>query len=211
MSFQWLETTGCVAPRASRPIDGIPMSEGHLAERPQRRTSVRWISGRVKVKSERESQAFDDRRPPQDFRVPSQPAEVSERAQNEQKKEAGCADMPDSFRTDVRFARSRILNVLENFNKTKFLIYAGSTYKKCYLKEHNRLPTSLADFESTLTDSSVFDPHDSYQALALEAYRVYKPTWANVKVSADGKRAEGMVHFQGFWVRERHLVLDAHD
>ena len=103
------------------------------------------------------------------------------------------------------------LNVLENFNKTKFLIYAGSTYKKCYLKEHNRLPTSLADFESTLTDSSVFDPHDSYQALALEAYRVYKPTWANVKVSADGKRAEGMVHFQGFWVRERHLVLDAHD
>ena len=103
------------------------------------------------------------------------------------------------------------LNVLENFNKTKFIIYARSTYKERYLKEHNRLPTSLADFETTLTDSSVFDPHDSYQVLALQAYRNYKPTWNNVKVSADGKRVEGMVHFEGFWVRERHLVLDAHD
>ena len=109
------------------------------------------------------------------------------------------------------------LNVLENFNKTKFLIYARSTYKNWYLKEHKCLPTSLSEFEILAKRNSLDVNRDTsaftleYDDLALEAYRTYKPTWTNVKVSADGKRIEGMVHFEGFWVRERYLVMDTHD
>ena len=100
---------------------------------------------------------------------------------------------------------------LENWRKTKFVVILSCNYGRWYLKSHKHLPTSLVDLEATVHDKSVFDETSEGQGLVLETYRMYKPTLTDVKVSADGKRVEGMVHFEGFWVRERHLVLDAHD
>jgi len=100
---------------------------------------------------------------------------------------------------------------LENWRKTKFIVILSGSYGRWYLKLHKHLPTSLVDLEATIHDKSVFDEHSPSQNLVLETYWLYKPTLTDVKVSANGKRVEGMVHFEGFWVRERRLVLDAHD
>ncbi len=98
---------------------------------------------------------------------------------------------------------------LENWRKTKFIVILSCNYGQWYLKSHDRLPTTLVDLETVLNDKSVYDSKSPSQDLVLETYRLYKPTWTNVKVSADGKRVEGMVHFEGFWVRERYLVLSS--
>jgi hypothetical protein len=96
---------------------------------------------------------------------------------------------------------------LENWRKVKFDIYLETTYPRLYLALHHRLPTSLDDFEATLAQSGAETQHGPH-ATMLETYHLYHPKLTNVKASADGKRVESVIKFDGHWVKQLKVVME---
>ena len=100
------------------------------------------------------------------------------------------------------------LNIeIEIWRKVKFVIYVETHYPKIYLKLHHRLPVSLDDFETTLAQNGVETENDPH-ATMLETYRLYHPKLTNVKFSPDGKRVEGVIKFDGYWVKQLDAVME---